>query len=334
MSPRPPLRGVLIFAAAALTIVSAVAIEATAPDSASITDVAIGQRLAFDARSIAADPAPGPRQHQRRRRPPAGTTPASAPAQTTAAAPAVAPAAYPSAAPVREPNVGLPDGTVLTRRGSLLITQPGTVIDKADIRGPVVVDAANVVIRRSKVSGDGDMGVYVRHGSLLLEDVSVVGFDNSVGGDNYTATRVEVTAAGYDGFKIGDNVTIQDSWCHDMTIAGDAHADCGQVQSGVVNVMIRRNWFDITDRGNSALFIAPDLGENSPGPLVVEYNVLGGGNFTLQCVDGDYGRYLIGNIAIRRNQFISNSNYGPMRVNVPTSILGNIYRGTLLPVLP
>jgi hypothetical protein len=235
--------------------------------------------------------------------------------------------------PAAIPKAGLPAGTVLRKLTGMTITQAGTVIDGADISGGVTVNAANVVIRRSKINGTGIAGVYVQSGNLTLEDTTITGFDTSVGGDNYTATRVEVTKGFSDGFKIGDNVTVQDSWCHDMTPSPGAHADCGQIQAGIRNVVIRRNWFDVADvNGNAALFMAPDLGPSAPGPLLVENNVLGGGNFTLQCVDGDNGRYFITGITIRNNQFLRNSTYGPMRVNVPATVTGNIYRDTKQPV--
>lgn len=260
--------------------------------------------------------------------PPATTAPATTPPATTPPAttpPATTPPA--SGTPLAPPRAGLPDGTQLHTLTGMTITQAGTVIDGADIVGGVRVQADNVVIRNSKIDGQGMAGVLVQSGSLILEDTTITGFDTSVGGDNYTATRVEVTRGFSDGFKIGDNVTIQDSWCHDMTPAEGAHADCGQVQSGIRNATIRRNWFDVGNvDGNAALFMAPDLGPSSPGPLVVENNVLGGGNFTLQCVDGDNGNYFIDDITIRNNEFLRNSNYGPMRINVPATVSGNVYQ--------
>jgi Right handed beta helix region len=252
----------------------------------------------------------------------APTSPAikpTAPAPTTPAAPTSA-----DSAPTTIPQAGTPTGITLTPRGQTTITTPNTIIDAADITGVVVIDAANVTIRRSRISGTGDTGIYIRGGSLTLEDTTITGFDNSVAGSNYTATRVEITHALDDGFKIGSNVTIQDSWCHDMTPEPGAHADCGQIQSGEKNITIRHNWFDIgTGDGNSALFMAPDLGPSSPGPLTVENNTLGGGNFTLQCVDGANGTYYISGITIRNNQFLNNARYGPMRINVPATITGN-----------
>ena len=198
----------------------------------------------------------------------------------------------------------------------------------------MVIAARNVVIRNSLVHGNDGLGIYVRSGSLTLEHTTIRGFDDSIGGDNYTATLVEVTGANSDGFKIGSNVTIQDSWCHDLLVMSGAHSDCGQVQSGVANVMIRRNWLDAdTDNSNSALFLAPDLGPNGPGPLVVENNVLGGGNYTLQCVDGADGLYLINGIRIQGNKFLRNSQYGPIRLNVALLFLGNSYFDNGLPIL-
>jgi hypothetical protein len=254
---------------------------------------------------------------------PSSSTTTSKPSTTTSA-----PSASGSA-PTGVPKSGLPAGTTLKSMGEQTITKDGTVIDGADINGGVVVAASNVVIRRSKIEGQGPFGVYVRSGSLTFEDSTVTGFDNSVAGDNYTATRIEVTKANDDGFKIGDHVTIQDSYCHDLVIVPGAHSDCGQVQAGVTNSVIRGNWFDIGNGdGNSALFLAPDLGPSTSGPLTVEDNVLGGGNFTVQCVDGDNGTYFIKNITIRNNTFINNSRYGPLRVNVPASISGNVMQGT------
>jgi hypothetical protein len=263
---------------------------------------------------------------------PATVSPTATPTTATPTTAAPPPGVSTGPAPADVPNVGLPDGTSLTPMREQTITQSGTVINAADIDGPVVIDAENVVIRRSRISGTGDLGIYVRRGSLTLEDSTIQGFDNSMGGDRYTATRVEVTGANEDGFKIGSNVTIQDSWCHGLLVTNGAHSDCGQVQSGVTNVVIRRNWFD-GEHGNSALFIAPDQGPSSPGPLLVENNVLGGGNYTMQCVDGAYGRFLIGNITIRGNQFLGNSEYGPIRTNVFMAFLSNVFRATGLPIL-
>jgi membrane-associated protease RseP (regulator of RpoE activity) len=233
------------------------------------------------------------------------------------------------AAPAGAPTAGVPAGTTLKSMNGALITKAGTVIDGAEIKGGVTVAADNVVIKRSRISGSGTYGVYVRSGSLTIQNSTISGFENSMAGDNYATSGLEVTASSDDGFKIGSNVSIVGSWCHDLATANGAHADCGQIQSGVKNVVIQGNWFDPgSSSANSALFIAPDLGPSGAGPLLVEGNVLGGGNYSLFCVDGDNGRFFISGITVRNNSFLRNSNYGPMRINVQAQVLGNVWKDT------
>ncbi len=213
------------------------------------------------------------------------------------------------------------------------ITADGTELSSMLIRGTVTVAARNVIIRDSRVEGSGYFGVLVRPGgSLRIVRTTVTGFDNGVGGDDYSANLVEVTGLLADGFKLGSRVTVTNSWCHDLTPAEGAHADCGQLQAGETDLVVRRNWFDVQD-GNAALFIAPDLGPSSRGPVTISDNVLGGGNYTLYCVDGDDGRYFIDSIGITGNHFLRQSRYGPVRVNVPVVWLTNTWLDTGLPIL-
>jgi hypothetical protein len=255
--------------------------------------------------------------------------PSKAPA-TSAAGTAAGPGRSPAGTvPSGVPAAGVPAGTSLKTMNGTTITKAGTVIDGAEISGSVTVAASNVVIKRSRISGSGTYGVYVRSGSLSIQDSTISGFENSMAGDNYATSGLEVTASSDDGFKIGSNVSIVGSWCHDLATADGAHADCGQVQSGVTNVVIRGNWFDPgNSSANAALFIAPDLGPSAPGPLLVEGNVLGGGNYSLFCVDGDNGRFFISGITVRNNSFLRNANYGPMRINVQAQVVGNRWNDT------
>ena len=94
-------------------------------------------------------------------------------------------------------------------------------------------------------------------------------------------------------------------------------------------MVIRGNWLDPSNpNANSALFLAPDLGPSSPGPLLIENNTLGGGNYSLYCVDGNNGQYYITSITIRNNRFLSDAGYGPMTVNVPVTASGNVMAAT------
>ncbi len=263
---------------------------------------------------------------------PAPVTPSSAPRPSSQPAPApVAPAPpAPAAGQPGPSNTGVPDGVSLSPSGGMTITQANTVIDAKAISGTVTVAAPNVVIRNSRISGNGTYGVLVRSGSLTIEDSTISGFENGIAGDGWTARRIEITAVSDDGAKLGDNVTMADSWIHDLTPAAGAHADGMQLQSGVVNVRVEHNTISAYNastrqNGNSALFIAPDLGPSSPGPVVITGNWLDGGNYTVYVLDGDNGRYFIDSISVTNNRFGRNFEYGPLRVNVPATVSGNVF---------
>jgi hypothetical protein len=230
----------------------------------------------------------------------------------------------------KPPTAGVPAGVTLsTYTGPSTITKDGTVIDGKDIPFALEIAAKNVVITRSRIHSNSDEGIHVS-GSLTISDSTVRDSQNGIGGDNYTATRVEVTNLADDGFKLGDNVHVNQSWCHDMTPSTQAHADCGQMQAGVTNMSVTNSWFD--GGRNSALFIAPDLGPSSNGPVLISNNVLGNGNYTLYCVDGDNGRYIVKNITITNNRFLTGSQYGPVTVNVPVTASNNTWFSTGKPI--
>jgi hypothetical protein len=236
-------------------------------------------------------------------------------------------------------TVGVPSGTDLVPvRGGLRVTQKGAVVDGKDIAGPVVVAAPDVQIKRSRIVGDGsaDFGIIVESGDVTVSDTEVYGFRNGIGFDNWAAYRIDLHDVSDDGVKLGSNVVLEDSWIHDLTPAADAHADGGQMQGGSRNLVVRGNVIDVTSRGgslgNAALFLAPDLGPSSDGPVVIADNWLNGGNYTLYCVDGNNGEFYVRNIAITGNRFGRDFNYGPATVNVPVHQDGNVYDDTGEPV--
>jgi hypothetical protein len=268
---------------------------------------------------------------------PSATTPRPAP--PTYSAPASTPpggggstTATPPAGASTPPKAGVPAGVTLTPyTGPSTITKDGTVIDAKDIRGALRVNAKDVVITRSRVqdSPSTSFGISV-NGSLQISDSTLTGTDNGIYGDNYTATRVEVTGLGSDGFKLGDNTHIDRAWCHDMSPSPEAHADCVQMQNGVVNSSITNSWLD--GGRNSAIFLAPDLGPSSNGPIIIDNNVLGGGNYSLYCVDGNNGQYFVRSIAITNNRFFHDARYGPADVNVPVTAANNVWIDTGRPI--
>jgi hypothetical protein len=248
---------------------------------------------------------------------------AAAPAPTPAPAPVPAPAPAVGGKPGPS-NTGVPPGVSLTPATGLTVTTPNQVLDGLDIRGAVKIDAPGVQIRNSRITGSDYYGILVESGSVTVTDTEISGFENAIAGDGWTAVRVNIHSVTGDGVKLGSDVTLQSSWIHDLTPGPGAHADGAQMQDGVTNLVVAGNTIEVSDADNSAIFLSPDLGPSTEGPVTVTGNWLDGGGFTLFCVEGSGGAYVVHNIAITGNRFGFSAAYGPVRIAVPVTFTGNV----------
>jgi hypothetical protein len=134
----------------------------------------------------------------------------SASAITSAGRTPVPAAAFPTAG-----STGVPANVALrTYKGSCTITKAGTVIDASDVRCSLVVKAARVVIRKSRITGT----VKVEGGanSLRIEDSDINGgqaFEHTVGFENLTVLRSDISG-GQTSVNCYRNCLIQDSYLH------------------------------------------------------------------------------------------------------------------------
>src|ERR1043166_6374111 len=112
-----------------------------------------------------------------------------------------------------------------------MITTPGQVVDSLDIQGSVFVMAANVTIRRCRITSpnqpmiktyepDGLGGLTDLAVGLLVEDCELVGASNedstSVGGNGYyTLRRCDIHHIG-SGARLGNQVIVEDCYVHDI----------------------------------------------------------------------------------------------------------------------
>jgi hypothetical protein len=205
----------------------------------------------------------------------AAVSPSRSPERKAGCASAPSACGYPDAS-----NTGVPPGTSLTvQSGDLTVRASGAVIEGKDIRGCVNVEAANVTIRKSKVSCKDFYVILNRAGGLLVEDVEIsCGRSNGTGiGDHdFTARRVHITGC-ENGFDIDADATVEESYIHDLYEGTTGHADGIQLAGGA-HITIRHNTI-FNPGGTSAIISHPNRNED----VLVSDNFLAGGAYTLYC---------------------------------------------------
>ena len=253
-------------------------------------------------------PRPGPTSLAAPTRRPTGTPGASsepsAPSARTGAVPPPATAPKPSAA--RRPS------------GPVVASTPGQVIEGLDITGSITVTATGVVVRDCRVRAGTGFGVRVVSGSLTITDTEITGSTEAgLAGSNWGALRVHLHDTGGDAVEIGSHVLLADSRIGPLTAGAGVRAS-----GGVTDVTLRGNTID-GGSGLAALFLAPDLGPDGAGPVIVQDNVLGGGTYTVYLVDGGNGRYHQRGYQVDRNRFRRGARAGPVDVTEPASSFGS-----------
>jgi hypothetical protein len=202
--------------------------------------------------------------------------------------PSKSPSASPSksAAKTRFPGsgtAGVPAGVKLRAyTGPCTVTAEGTVIDARAVNCGLVIKAADVVIRRSKVGGtvrvEGDGN------SLRIEDSDIDGgraYEHTVGFENLTVLRSDIRG-GQSSVNCYHNCLIQDSYLHGQYVpAGeDWH----------LNAFLSNGGDDIKLIGNT---LACDQKTNSAG----------GGCTANASIFGDFGPNT--NYRIENNLFVA-----------------------------
>ncbi|WP_152196824.1 right-handed parallel beta-helix repeat-containing protein [Georgenia subflava] len=246
-------------------------------------------------------------------------TPSLSPAPTPEPTPGETPVPAPTPAPEPAPgsevsdgrfpdasSTGVPVGTSLTVSGSLKITEPGTVIDAVHVKGTITIAADDVTVRRSLVeSATPQYPIKVEAGvtGALIEDVEVdnlngTGIGVFFSGGSGTLRRADIHSA-EDGIRVeADDVTVEDSYVHDLHRQPGGHHDAFQIRKGD-NVTLRGNNFQAynastDDPMNAAIQIGSLLGDDRISNFVVEDNLFNGGNYTInggRSGDVDSARY-------------------------------------------
>ena len=208
-------------------------------------------------------------------------------------------------------NTGVPPGTRLRPSGTVVVDQPGTVVDGLDITGTLEISADNVTVRRTRIRSDGDnwVVVWIEEGrtGIVIEDCEIDGLGKSgwpdggatgIQGEGVTVRRCDIHHVS-DGMKSGSNVVFEDNWVHDLAASGEPHYDGFQLTGDVGDIAIRHNTISVPDQTG-----AVNLG-NTFGPIwnvVIDRNVLAGGTYTVY-VDGKFSSDPITGVSVTNNRF-------------------------------
>ena len=191
-----------------------------------------------------------------------------------------------------ETTTGVPDDVELTSSPGLEITEDGTVVDGLHISGRVVITADDVTIRNSLVQVDTSLYPIEVDGAadVLIEDVEVdnmggTGIGIFVSDSSGVIRRADIHSA-EDGIRIqSDDITLADSFIHDLHRRSGGHHDTVQIRGGD-NITIEGNTLlpydaETDDEMNAAIQIGSLVGDDQISDLRVIGNYMDGGNFTV-----------------------------------------------------
>lgn len=210
-----------------------------------------------------------------------------------------APTGFPDAT-----NTGVPAGTALTNSsGQLNITVAGTVIDARNHSGNIVVNAPNVIIKRSRIRTASAFNVIQNNSTnLLIEDCEIDGINSNSQGftsGNVTVRRCNIHNC-ENGLNVGGPTVVEDSFIHDLYSGGGAHSDGAQFNQGASNITFRHNTIQ---GGNTSAIIMWDEGNPQNANVLIENNKLSGGAYTLYTAR----QGPVTNVRIRNNRFVVGS---------------------------
>ena len=196
-------------------------------------------------------------------------------------------------------NTG-PHGALTQVTGNITLSIPGQVYENINLRGTISVRADNVTIRNVTVTSNDYWPIRWYSGKNgLITDSTVIGGPvsmSSLSGNGYTAQRVNVTGA-QDGIKVDSNVTITDSYIHDLAVCSGCHND-GMESNGNYQIL-HHNTVVNAQSEVSAIALFQDYAAGHDN--AVTDNLLAGGGFTLYAGGGSKGRS--SNITITGNHF-------------------------------
>jgi hypothetical protein len=245
-------------------------------------------------------------------------------------------------------NTGVPAGTRLTVvNGDQTFATSNQVISGMDIHGFVRVTGKNVTIKNSIIRGGSrgcsNTGVLRidNGGSATVQDTEINPSSpnaciDGIWASNATLTRMNIHGA-VDGIKAGNNVTLQDSWVHDLSwFASDPNQGGGETHNddvqtlGNQHITLRHNTMSPGSHGNAAYQVTQDNGTPSTD-LRIDGNWLDGGGCTLNFAHKGGPTPMTG-IFVTNNRFGRTSTFScPILISTQTRLSqnsGNVWDDT------
>jgi len=226
-------------------------------------------------------------------------------------------------------NVGVPDGVALCSSGPRTLRVAGTVLDGWEVHGGIVVEAPDVVIRRSRVIGDGTMPFGIRTtgaGSVRIEDVTLTGDfpEAAIAGDHWSGERLEISGVSHDGARLGDSSRLRNSSVRDVATAPDGRSSALVVHGTGPDVLVEDNTVVVgtgPGRGSAVLLSPEEPVERAEGAVVIRGNVLGGGRYTVRQDEPA----VLCDVRITGNRFRRDAAEAPLRVSRRAVLEDNRY---------
>lgn len=217
-------------------------------------------------------------------------TPSAGPSTTTVGV-AKGCAAKPSACGYPDAsNTGVGVGANLVKSGCITARTAGQVIQNVFIDGcSISVEAPNVTIRNVKMSQSAvdSFAIIVRPGaSARIENVEIAGLNKGIGSVQYAILSQTSSSVIVDRANLyqcadciqGENMTITNSYIHDMANPPGAHVDGFQCNSSCGSTLRHNTIFNEWGQTAAIAFFA-DFG--TPRNSIVEDNLLAGGGYTV-----------------------------------------------------
>lgn len=217
-------------------------------------------------------------------------------------------------------NTGVRDGITLLPSGSIVVTEPGTVISGLDIKGNIYIAADNVTIENCRITSSAYSVVQIKTGSVgvVIQDCEINGVGSNNDGSHGingvgTFLRNDIYNV-ENGINVGagsSGTLIEGNYIHDLKASGSPHYDGIQIDGGQSNITIQHNTV-INPHGQTAALMI----DNYFGPVsnvVVNDNLLVGGGYTIYA-DAQFGGGALSGIQITNNH-IGSGYYGSLNTN-------------------